>query len=160
MLSLTTTDAQVNWAISIHDGNDIEDTWKSAFKALCSTPEFIAIEMKYIKEKYASHALKDFNYFNFSTLRALSLMFDIAVQCGGIGQADELPLIESQINENTGDIEKMTVISNVVAENSASSWVEAVRARKLCITNGTGIVNGTNWNLNEEFGLNDFTIIF
>ncbi len=159
MLSLT-IDAQVNWAISIHDGNDIENTWKSAFKALCSTPEFIAIEMKYIKEKYASQALKDFNYFNFSTLRALSLMFDIAVQCGGIGQTDELPLIESQINENTGDIEKMTVISNVVAENSDSIWIETVRARKLCITNNTGIVNGANWNLNEEFGLNDFTIIF
>lgn len=47
-------------------------------------------------------------------------MFDIAVQCGGIGQTDELPLIESQINENTSDIEKMTVISKVVAENSAS----------------------------------------
>ena len=160
MLSLTSIDAQVQWAISIHDGNNIESTWKNAFVALCETEEFIEIQMYYIKEDYATQALEDFNRFNFSTLRAYSLMFDIAVQCGGIGLNDELPLIESQISETDSDIRKMTIISNVVAENSSSSWIETVRSRKLCITNGTGTVNQTNWDLNLQFGLNDFTIVF
>ena len=160
MLSLSSIAEQIQWAISIQNDNVIETTWKNAFIALCETDDFINIQMYYIKEDYAPLALADFKRFNFTTLRAYSLMFDIAVQCGGIDLKTELPEIESQISKTDNDIRKMTIISNVVAEHSSSSFIENVRARKLCITNGTGTVNQTKWELNTQFGLNDFTIVF
>jgi hypothetical protein len=44
-------------------------------------------------------------------------------------------------------------VANCVAEASNPEWAEDVRRRKLCIANGRGVVHGTDYDIEAQFGI-------
>ena len=47
----------------------------------------------------------------------------------------------------------MRIVANRRAEAANPAWVEDVRARKLCIANGYGVVHGIPYDLEGQFGI-------
>jgi len=50
-------------------------------------------------------------------------------------------------------VRKMQIIANRRAEAADSRWIEDVRARKLTIANGVGVVHGVSIDLANQFGI-------
>ena len=96
--------------------------------------------------------------YNLMSQRAAALMFDIKVQNGAIG-----PVAHSYIERDLaalapGDPDvietaKMRKIANRVADAANLRWREDVRARKLAVANGTGVVHGLHYDLAAQYGL-------
>jgi hypothetical protein len=89
--------------------------------------------------------------------RAVALMFDIATQGGSISA-----LVRAQImadfahlspNDPGDEVAKMRIVANRRAASSEPKFVDDVRTRKLTIANGTGIVHGIFYDLDDMFGL-------
>jgi len=47
----------------------------------------------------------------------------------------------------------MRIVANRRAEDANPKFVEDVRQRKLCITEGKGVVHGITYDLDAQFGL-------
>lgn len=79
------------------------------------------------------------------------------------GQDSLQPLLRDMIRQLAGlapdlprealEVEKMKIIAYRRAEAAHPRWVEDVRARKLCIAKGEGMVHSIRYNLEEQFGI-------
>ncbi len=58
----------------------------------------------------------------------------------------DLPVAEAET-------ERMKIIAQRRADAANPRWAEDVRARKLCIAKGQGIVHGVRYSLEEQFGI-------
>lgn len=151
--------AQLDWCRSIQDAqNRVREPWRGLLKTLCRRPEFQTIQATHAQGLLtAARALC--GDLGVRSQRALALLFDIKVQNGGIGQ-----IVEAQIHSDFGslseapgtpehEIARLRIIANRRAEAANPKWVEDVRARKLTIANGSGVVHGTTYLLAEQFGI-------
>ena len=146
---------QLNWAISINsDKNAIIEPWKSQFIALCQTTEFQEIQRGGI-QNYIDNAYSICETYDLTTERSLALAFDISVQNGSI-KSSAREIINSQLTSSTGYIDKLTIIANAVAD--ASNYPDDVRARKMTIVTGSGVVHQKTFYL-TDFGIGDNPII-
>ena len=151
---------QLAWVRSIQDParHTISDPWKSLFKSLGLTAEYQEIQIAYAATRQTA-AAQLCQRFGVSTERAQALMFDINVQNGSIKSTAETAIradfaaIPSTAAPMDAELAKLQSIANRVAEASNPKFVENVRARKLTIANGTGTVNGTAYNLEQQFGI-------
>ncbi len=146
-----TKDEQMAWAESINDSdNRIIEEWKIPFQLLCETEEFIAIQEKDITRQF-NQAMERcrLEEFNFKTMRALTLSYNITVNAGGLYQS-EFNEMKAQITENMTEKERMLVICDVL-QNYRPSAVP----RCLCIVNGSGEVNKEIYYVDEDFGITD-----
>jgi hypothetical protein len=86
-------------------------------------------------------------------------MFDISVQNGSIGA-----LVRAQIEKDfaalpkledplPAEVARMRIIANRRAAACRPEFVEEVRARKLTIAEGQGVVHGIPYDLEQQFGL-------
>jgi hypothetical protein len=136
----------------------IYEPWKGMFKALCRTEEFQNIQRTYASKRlgFAIKACKDYGLWS---ERAVALMFDINVQNGSISTAVKAQIMAdfknaaNGLSDDEAEVSKMKIIANRRAEAATKEWVEDVRARKLCLANGRGVVHGVNYNIEEEFGI-------
>ncbi|TAN62793.1 peptidoglycan-binding protein [bacterium] len=136
----------------------IYEPWKGMFKALCRTEEFQNIQRTYAFERFglAIKACKDYGLWS---ERASALMFDINVQNGSISTVVKAQIMADfkntakDLSDDETEISKMRIIANRRAEAATKEWVEDVRARKLCVANGNGVVHGVNYNIEEQFGI-------
>jgi hypothetical protein len=147
----------VAWARSIQDPRKrVIQPWLGIFAALGASLEYQQIQVDAANKLFAS-ALKMARIFALKSERAVALMFDIAVQNGSIAPAT-LNLIQQDLSaihrDNT--VEEEPVVLRVIATRRAEvcnpQWVNDVRARKLTIANGDGIVHGTHYRL-DEYGI-------
>jgi hypothetical protein len=91
--------------------------------------------------------------------RAVALMFDIRVQNGSIRDLvrtrimKDFDAIAADLPDAEREIEKMRIVANRRAEAANPAWIEDVRARKLCIANGAGVVHGIPYDIEGQFGI-------
>lgn len=150
---------QLEWARTIQsDRHTVTEPWKSLFTALARTPEFQAIQMTQAQHYFdRGEALRQ--KFGLVTERAAALMFDICVQNGTIA-----PDVEAKIRADwsalpdSGDAvadeaAKLQSVANRRAEAANPKFVEDVRRRKLAIANGSGVVHGRQYNLEQDYAI-------
>lgn len=126
----------------------VVEPWNTYFRNLGITQESINRQMV-AAEWYYGETIKWFNEFNLFSRRGYALLFDIAVQSGGISQAvKDLIFADFAAINTTGktkeqiETEKMIIIANRRADAVSSEWRESYRQRKLSIANGSGWVYG------------------
>jgi hypothetical protein len=152
--------AQLEWARGIQDPvrHNIFEPWKGLFKALGRTPEYQAIKVEHAAAIHDA-ALQFCKRFGVKTERAVALMFDIRVQNHSISTATEAKIrvdfaaIPSDAAEMDAEVARLRSIAIRRAEVAASQYVEDVRARKLAIANGRGMVHGVVYDLERQFGI-------
>lgn len=134
------------------------EPWKGMFKALGRTEEFQGVQVKYASALYKS-GLKLCREYGLWSARAAALMFDIKVQNGSISELvkarilSEFQGIRTDQTREKIETQKMCIIANLRAEAAKKEWIEDVRARKLCIANGGGVVHGVNYDIAGQFGV-------
>jgi hypothetical protein len=151
---------QLVWARSVQDLRRfvLHEPWRGLFKTLGRHEEFQKIQLKAAGHIYQS-ALELCEAYGVWSERAVALMFDIKVQNGSISE-----LVKAQIQQDfrrlqqvedweAEEVAHLRIIANRRAEAAHPPWVEDVRARKLTIANGEGIVHGNPYNLEEQYGI-------
>jgi len=134
------------------------EPWRGYAIALGRTPEFQEIEAE-----YAAHAFKQAldmcEDYDIWSERAAALMFDIVTQNGSIGSITrtqilgEIRSLPASLNDEEREVRKLKIIANRRAEAANPRWVDDVRKRKLCIANGSGLVHGIRYDLEEQYAI-------
>lgn len=153
-------DGAVAFARSMQDHvkNSVKEPWKGMWQALGKTAEFQEIETRSSGGFYRKALIFCHEYGLWSE-RAVSLMFDIAVQNGSIGPKvkarilDAFAKLPSGLKEEDSEVERLRIVANRRAEAADGRWVEDVRARKLCLANGRGTVHGISYDLEGGYGI-------
>ena len=160
MLESPDREEQLAWARSIQDPNRLvlNEPWRGLFKTLGRTDECQQIEVEHSRQLFES-ALTLCQEYGIRSERAAALMFDIRVQNGSIS-----PLVKAQImqefkrlgpsnSSDEAEVTRLRIIANRRAEAAKPRWIEDVRARKLTIAQGKGIVHGNHYDLQEQYGI-------
>jgi hypothetical protein len=153
--SLTPEEQSVEWATSTlyadPSASDFKTEWQNALKTLAAHPDYVTIQVG------AAHAIDEqawklMNTIQVYEVRSYLLMFDFVVQDGGIYESD-LANYQAQVRKNPKwtDTNKLLAIANLRLAHIGKQWLGAVRARKLAIINGSGIVNQTPRNLQKQY---------
>jgi hypothetical protein len=134
------------------------EPWRGMFKSLGRTEKFQNIQVEYAKGLFQL-ALELCPDYELWSERAAALLFDITVQNGGISNLVKAQILSDcntlpgDLSEEELEVRKMRIVANRRAEAADPTWIEDVRARKLCCANGGGIVHGINYDLGEQFGI-------
>jgi hypothetical protein len=151
---------QLAFVRAIQDPNrkTIHEPWRGMFKALGRTTEFQQIEADAAATLY-QEARQLCREYGLWSERGVALMFDIKTQNGSIpnrvreaiaadfqGVSPELPPAEQETA-------RLRIVANRRAEAARARFVEDVRARKLCIASGRGVVHGIGYDLEGQFGI-------
>jgi len=97
--------------------------------------------------------------FDVHSERAVALMFDISVQNGGIKEPvttrikHDFATLDSGLGGDDLEVAKLRIIANRRADAASRRWAEDVRARKLTIANGEGVVHGRRYDLETQYGI-------
>ena len=145
---------QLAWARSLQDGRHrIDEPWRGNLKTLARREEF-----QRLQERAAGHLLGQARRlcttYQVRSQRALALMFDIVVQNGGIG-----PLVGARIARDLarlgvpGEVARLRVVAIRRAEAVNPRWIDDVRARKLTIAEGRGVVHGRRYDLARDYAI-------
>jgi hypothetical protein len=150
---------QMAWARSIQDRRfQVLEPWRGLLKALGRTPEFQTVQLRYAARIHG-RSLEMCATYELTTERAAALMFDISVQNGSIGalvraQIEKdfaaLPKLEDPLQ---AEVARMRIIATRRAAACRPEFVEEVRARKLTIAEGQGVVHGIPYDLEQQFAL-------
>jgi hypothetical protein len=144
---------QLRWARSIQDARHaIAGPWRAMFTELGRSPEFRAIQVQQAAEMFATARALSLAHGVMSE-RAVALMFDIRVQNGGIGETARRRIEHDYAQMPVGIDERahLRAIANRRAEASHPRWIEDVRARKLVIANGEGVLHGRRYDLEADY---------
>lgn len=151
-------DTQMKFAVGIQQQHAVGQPWRGMFEQLGRTDEFQFIQRNHARPLYQA-ALKLCAEYGLRSQRAKALMFDIKVQNGGIdthvrtrilADFDSLP---AGLRGGRLELAKMEIIAHRRAEAAKPQWIADVRARKLCIARGAGVVHGIAYRLDEQFGI-------
>lgn len=151
---------QLDWANSISIGSNkyrIKRPWEEAFETLGTFREVQAIQLKRVN-RYWDIALRDAERFDFKSEMGIALLFDIAVQNGGVDFDSEERRIKKWLVNNPGvaELDKRLLVADVVAENSRSQYVEDVRLRKRTVATGDGMVHGARY-ATLDWGVSEYS---
>ena len=153
-----TRSTQMSWARSIQTSrHTLQEPWTGRFHALGQTAEFQAVATARAAALFDG-ALALCRTLGLTSQRAAALLFDIKVQNGGIGSAALAQLDRDfsslPIGEPAGvETAKLRKLANRIADAANPKWREDVRARKLTVANGAGVVHGVHFDLATQFGL-------
>ncbi len=150
----------MNFARSIQDPVKyfLYEPWRGMFRTLGRSGEFQQIELHHAAQKYRT-ALGMAGTYNLGSERAVALMFDVATQNGSIRNRtgerirDGYNALDTTLSKDDLEVARMQVVANCAAEASLPRWIEDVRRRKLCIANGRGVVHGTDYDIEAQFGI-------
>jgi hypothetical protein len=153
-------DELMHFARSIQDLNRhvLNEPWGGMFKSLGRTPECQSIQVKHARGVF-DRALKLAKAYGLWSERAVALMFDIATQNGSIRDITRAQIladfeaIPAELSRDEQEVERMEAVAHRRAEAANSRWVEDVRARKLCIARGSGMVHGIRYDVGTQFGI-------
>lgn len=148
--------------------NRIVEPWRTYFSRLERDPEFRKVQVKAVR-RALDRARHWYNYFVFRTERGFAFMFDIVSSHGGAWlnapkfKGKRIALLRNMLaakkaavgRDALTELEKMDVISNMIADVSSPEWRERVRVRKLWFVRGRGIVHGKQYDIAKNFGITD-----
>jgi hypothetical protein len=140
----------VEWSKNIQCNNKINPVWKIIFSRLGENEVYQHIQMRFAEKSYMARAKADMKYLGVKTERALVLLFDIAVQNGGLRPAHKL-----LIDRNKKGIDLLKNVAEAVASCARKEFQKDVLSRKMCIVNGKGRVHRVNYDLTKTYGLCD-----
>jgi len=151
---------QMAWARSIQtaDRHRVFEPWRGLLRALGRTRECQEIQHRYASTIYRQ-AVELHRDYGLWSERGIALMFDIVVQNGSISTRtgdtirDDFRHIPAGTERSALEVEKMRIIARRRAEASRAEFQADVRARKLCCANGEGLVHGTHFDLEHQFGI-------
>ena len=156
----STLSEQLEWARSIQDPvrSTVREPWRGLFKTLGRIDEFQNIEVQHSQELHRQ-ALQLCLDYGLQSERAAALMFDIKVQNGSISRIVKEQILQDFKSLSGADdpanaeVARMRIIANRRAEAANPRWVEDVRARKLTIAEGIGVVHGNHYDLAAQYGI-------
>lgn len=147
------------WGQSVSQGQSrlkVAAPWSEGFEALGADQDVQRLQLDRARNKYWALAQKQVQALGLTTELGHALLFDIAVQNGGLDAAERQE-ISYQLGHTpaAGEPEKLQVIAQVVAQGSSPRWRENVLRRKMTICQGSGTVNGeqftvANWGLGNS----------
>lgn len=143
---------QTNWA-NAHTlpKGALAEPWKTMFANFGSYPEVQAEQMNHVQNDYFSPAINTAKSLGFTSELGMALCFDIHVQDGGVKNT-AMQQIQQNTTPGMAESDLRVVVANAVADWASPSWMADVRARKLAIAQGGGIVHGHNFII-ENCGL-------
>ncbi len=144
---------QLGWARSIQGPSNhvIDPDWAAGFAALGATPEWQAIAQT-SAEGFFDHARYQAVQFRLKSDRAMALLFDIAVQNGGVPNL-AAKHVQANIPAGPDEQEVMQLIAQAIADVCTPRFRQDVLSRKMTIANGIGVVHGLRYDLAAEFAL-------
>jgi hypothetical protein len=150
---LDTTKAQKTaWADSISRGANkyrVAEPWKTYFHDLGNYREVQKIQIARARDVYWSIATRDASSLGLSEELDYLLMYDVAVQNGGMQVKNRLQLTQTAFQQKrprTAEA-KRKIIANVVADTSSARYRKDVLSRKMTIATGEGTVHGGAYDL-------------
>lgn len=148
--------ARLAFANSISLGTSkarLAEPWRKGFRLLGEDPTVQKMQIEAAYNNYYTIALRQAPAFGLHTELGMALLFDIAVQNGGV-EDDEAAIIRRRwkVKPPVTQQDRREVIAGVVADTSRPQYREDVRSRKLTMATGAGSVHGetfalANWGL-------------
>ncbi len=133
----------------------VAEPWRSGFATLGEQREVQRLQVERARNQYwTTLALRDAHDLGLKQELDLMLMFDIAVQDGGMRSKGRLEAARRRLHDGMSDLERRRIIAQVVVDTITGAFKDDVRQRKMCIAQGNGIVHGAGYNL-AEWGLAD-----
>ncbi len=152
-------DAQLDWARSVQNSRHvIADPWRGLLQTLGRRPEFQAIETAHAA-RFLQTAHNLCSTYSVHSERALALMFDIAVQNGGIDDVVRAQIERDFAALDAGqpadaiEVARLRIVATRRAAASRPAYVNDVRTRKLAIADGQGVVHGRRYDLAAQYGI-------
>src|SRR5271166_3016418 len=133
----------------------VAEPWRSGFDSLGKQREVQRLQVERARAKYwTAIALRDAGDLGLTEELDLLLMFDIAVQDGGMQSKGRLASARERLNPRMSGLDRRSTIAQVVVDSIDGSFKDDVRQRKMCIANGRGTVHRGNYDL-AGWGLAD-----
>jgi peptidoglycan hydrolase-like protein with peptidoglycan-binding domain len=135
----------------------VVEPWRTYFSDLGINRQVQRLQVQRARAKYWTDiALRDAKDLGFIEELDLLLLFDVAVQDGGMRSKGRLAAAQSQLKPEMNAAQRRHVVAQVVADSIAGSFREDVLRRKMCIATGDGIVHGSNYSLDSWGFLDGF----
>jgi len=126
----------------------VAEPWRSGFMALGKMPEVQRMQIERARDKYwTAIALRDAQALELGEELDLLLLFDVAVQNGGMAAKGRLQAAKAKLMATMTPAEKRSVIAQVVVDSIDGPFKDDVRARKTCIAAGAGTVHRSRYSL-------------
>jgi hypothetical protein len=126
----------------------VAEPWRSGFDGLGRQREVQRLQVERARAKYWTEiALRDARDLGLTEELDLLLMFDIAVQDGGMGSKGRLVSARERLNPRMSGPDRRSTIAEVVVDTIDGRFQEDVRQRKMCIATGRGTVHRGNYDL-------------
>jgi hypothetical protein len=149
---------RMNFANSISGSGPrfrVAEPWRSGFDSLGRQREVQRLQVERARVEYWTKiALGDARDLGLTEELDLLLMFDIAVQDGGMQSKGRLASARERLNSRMSGLDRRNIIAEVVVDTIDGSFKEDVRQRKMCVASGRGTVHGGNYDL-AGWGLAD-----
>jgi len=147
---------QIKWADSLSRGptkEDVTGDWKKVFRALGDEPVIQRIQLDVAREKYFKPALATAGSLGLRNELSIALCFDMHVQ-NYTSRLEAVKEIKVRMPFPTEGALRVA-LANAVADRAAAQWREDVRARKLTLASGSGVVHARAYHL-AAWGLDEF----
>jgi hypothetical protein len=129
--------------------------WRSGFAKLGNQREVQRLKIERVRSQYWTNiALRDADDLGLREELDLLLMFDIAVQNGGMRSKGRFDSARGQLSGGMSALDRRRIIAQVVADSIAGQFKNDVLRRKMCMANGSGTVHGDRYDL-AGWGLAD-----
>lgn len=147
-------EGQLAWARSIQDPRHrVAEPWRGYLKTLARREEFQRIQER-AAGRLLGRARRLCATWGLRSQRALALMFDIVVQNGGIGAVVAARIARDVVRlGNPGEVARLRIVALRRADAVNARWIDDVRARKLTIAEGRGIVHGRRYDLARDYAI-------
>jgi peptidoglycan hydrolase-like protein with peptidoglycan-binding domain len=155
----TSQEKKLEWADSVSRGAqhyEVAQPWKTYFHDLGSYREVQKIQIDRARDVYWSIATQAIAALSMGEELDYMLLYDVAVQNGGLGAKNRLKLIKEAFVEQkpATALARRIVVSKIIAQTSRAAYQNDVLSRKMAISEGEGRVHGAVYKLNE-WGLAD-----
>ncbi len=149
---------QIAWADSVSTGTQktgLSRPWRDAFARFGEEPEAQAEQRRLAYDGYFLPAVQTACQFDLVSPLGIALCFDIHVQNGGVGTAARNRI--RSLGEGQPGLDERArriIVAESVAGAASDQWRDDVRARKLAIAAGAGLVHQRlyvlrNWGFGE-----------
>lgn len=150
---------RTNWANSISLGTnkyDVAQPWKDCFHRLGNEAVVQKIEIDRARQKYWTLAKRDSEALGMKEELDYLLLFDVAVQNGGLAGKDRLSSVKEAFasKKPATALDRRRIVATVVADTSAKKYRQDVLSRKLSIAEGSGKIHGALYDFGD-WGLID-----
>jgi hypothetical protein len=136
----------------------VAEPWRTSFSDLGKMREVQRIQVERARAKYWTQiAVRDAADLGLKEELDFLLLFDIAVQDGGMRSKDRLQTAKGRLAGAMSAAEGRQTIARVVADTINGDFRDDVLKRKMCIAEGNGVVHGARYSL-DAWGFLDGAI--